>query len=480
MLGSFFWSFMEQGGSKLAQLLVQLVLARLLAPDVFGALAILLVFTQVADSIAQSGMGAALIQREGADERDYSTAFWLSLGLALVMFVVLLMTAPFIESFYGMPGLASPLRLLSLVVVFNSVNSIQRSYLQKTMNFKALCMANVAALVVAGTLGIGAAALGCGVWALVVQALTQSMAACVILWWLTPWRPAFAFDVVSARRLFSYGWKICVTGILNTLYTSISELVLGKTCPPQDLGYYSQGRKWPNAAISMFSTALQNVFLPAFSSMQDDPRALKQSMRRFLSCGSFIVVPMSLLFAVAAEPTVLILLGDAWLPCANVFRWTVLGNCILMFQLVNLRAYMALGYSDIYLRLQTAKVTLGITATALAAIVFRSIDGVAFVSMLLGFVFIFGVDMHPAERLHGYRPLDQIRDVLPIYGAAVIASGISAASMTLPLQGLAQLGLAVLFYVFAYIAACRLLRVAALDDLREIVARMRGRGHFDY
>lgn len=472
MLSSLFWSFMEQGGSKLAQMLVQLILARLLAPEVFGALAILLVFTQVADSIAQSGMGTALIQREHASDADYSTAFWLSLGLAALMYAILFSVSPFVESFYGMPGLAAPLRLLSLVVVFNSANSIQRSYLQKAMDFRTLCMANVIALVVAGIFGIESAVLGFGVWALVVQTLAQGAVSCVILLWLSPWRPSFVFDVGTARELFSYGWKICATGILNTFYTSISELVLGKTCSSGNLGYYSQGRKWPNAAIAMFSSALQNVFLPAFSSLQDNPEALRQSMRRFLSCGSFIVVPMSLFFAVTAEPTVVLLLGDAWLPCANVFRWTVLGNCILMFQLVNLRAYMALGHSDVYLRLQTVKVALGIVATAFAAIAFRSIDGVAFVSMLLSFMFIFGVDMRPAGRLHGYSPIDQVRDVLPIYGAAAIASVICIVSMTFPFMGLARLSLALLAYVSAYIIASRLLHVAALEDLSEIASHI--------
>ena len=475
MLGSFFWSFMEQGGSKVAQLLVQLVLARLLAPDVFGVLAILLVFTQIADSVAQSGMGTALIQREGVDERDYSTAFWLSLSLAAVMLAVLLGVSPFVESFYGMPGLAAPLRLLSLVVVFNSANSIQRSYLQKTMNFRTLCIANVVALAVAGALGITAAALGLGVWALVVQALAQSMVACIVLLRLTPWRPSFIFDVDVARELFSYGWKICATGILNTLYTSISELILGRTCSSSDLGYYSQGRKWPNAAISMFSTALQNVFLPAFSSLQNNPGALRKSMKRFLGCGSFIIVPLSLLFSVVAEPAVTLLLGNAWSSCANVFRWTVFGNCILMFQLVNLRAYMALGYSDVYLRLQTVKVILGIVVITFAALVLRSIDGVAFVSMLLSFVFIFGVDMCPAARLHGYGVFDQVRDMLPIYVAAVIALGACMASMALPLHGAPQLFLAMCVYAFAYIVASRLLHVAALDDLIEIASRIRNR-----
>lgn len=466
---------MEQGGSKLAQLLVQLVLARLLTPDAFGVLAILFVFTQVADSIAQSGMGTALIQREHASDGDYSTAFWLSLGFAVIMYAILFIISPLVESFYGMPGLSAPLRLLSLVVVFNSANSIQRSYLQKVMNFRTLCVANVVALVIAGVFGIGLAVLGFGVWALVVQTLTQGAVACLTLYWLSSWKPGFSFDISVAGELFAYGWKICLTGILNTLYTSISELILGKTCSARDLGYYSQGRKWPNAGISLFSTALQNVFLPAFSTLQGDFPALRQSMRRFLICGSFIVVPITFFFAVAAEPTVALLLGEAWLPCTQVFRWVLLENCAIMLQLINLRSYMALGRSDVYLRLQTEKVSLGIVVITLAAFLLRNIEGVAFVSMLLSMIFIFGIDMRPAKRLHGYGALNQVRDVLPIYGAAAIAAGACMVSMALPLRDLAQLLLSVFVYAFAYIVTSRLLHVSALDDLREITSRIRNR-----
>ena len=237
---SFVWSFLEQGGSKVIQLVVQIVLARLLSPEAFGVLAILLVVTQIADSVAQSGLGMALIQNSNSSDKSYSTAWWLSIGLAVVLYIAIFIGAPVIASFYKMPDLVKYLRVLGLIVFFNSANSIQRSYLQRTMNFKGIFAATTFAALASGIAGITLASLGYGVWSLVVQSLLQSVFICGVMWFQISWKPTLVFEINEARELFSYGWKICVPGILNVLYGGISELVIGRACSAGELGLYSQ------------------------------------------------------------------------------------------------------------------------------------------------------------------------------------------------------------------------------------------------
>lgn len=476
MLSSLFWSFMEQGGSKVAQLVVQLVLARILAPEAFGVLAILLVFTQIADSVAQSGMGTALIQREGAGLREYSTALWLSLGLAAALYVLLFLAAPVIEAFYGMPGLTAPLRVLSLTFVFNAFNSIQRSYLQKSMDFRDLCKANVLALALSGAAGIAAALMGWGIWALVVQYVAQAALACVTLLRFSPWRPSFEFDPGVAKELYSYGWKICVTGILNTIYTSVSELILGKTCSASDLGLYSQGRKWPNAGMQLFSNAIQNVFLPAFSELQSDAGALRASMRRMLVDGSFVVAPLSFLTAVAAGPIARLLLGEAWSDCAPVFALTCLTNCVLILQLTNLRAYMALGRSDLYLALQAVKVLTGTIVTASAAIVTRDIVMVALANTLVSFFNVIVVDLWPGASVHGYGRGEQLRDIAPIIASSTVAGACAYVPMMARLSDFPTLLLQALTFSVVYLILARVLKVEGLGDLISVAQRILARG----
>ena len=264
------WSFLEQGGSKVVTLFVQIVLARILAPEEFGIMAILLVLVNVADAVSQSGLGTALIQKSKTTDVECSTAFWLSMAVASLLFCLLFTVAPVVSAFYGERSFTPLLRVLSVVIVFNSMNSILRSRLQSAMDFKGLFKANVLAIVVSSAFGVGLALSGFGIWALVIQVVSQSACATLMLYLAASWRPSLLFDREAAKELFGYGWKICATGILNVLYMGASDLIIGKACSTGDLGYYSQGRKWPGAVVSIASNALQNVFFPVFSSLKDD------------------------------------------------------------------------------------------------------------------------------------------------------------------------------------------------------------------
>lgn len=461
---SFAWSFLEQSGSKLVALVVQIVLARLLSSEAFGLLAVLLVITNVADSIAQSGFGMALIQKTDATDASYDTAFWISEALAVAMYAVIFALAPTLTSFYGMSDLAQTLRVLALVVLLNSFNSIQRSYMQKRMDFKGLFRISLAAVVGSGAVGIGAAVVGLGVWALVAQTLAQSAFTCLTMAFVVPWRPHARFSRSDARDLFDYGWKVCITGILNVFYTGVSELILGKACNASELGYYSQGRKYPNAGIGVASNAIQNVLFPAFADVRGDDARLRVRIRRGLTLGTFVMAPVSLLAAAVAEPVVAILLGESWLPCVPIFALTCAGNAISMLQLVNLRAYMALGRSALYMKLQIVKVALGVLTIGGTAFVSHDIYATAWATFAVGVLSFTVVDTAPAERVHGYSRGRQLRDVAPTLVAATLAY---AAAMAVTLLGLgyaAELLLQCVVYLFAFLVFARLMHVSALNE----------------
>lgn len=412
---SLFWSFMEQGGASLIGFVVQIILARLLAPEAFGTMAILLVFTSLMDSVAQSGLGSSLIQKVKADSISYSTAFWLSLCIAVVLYGVLFFAAPFISSFYDMDGMASYLRVLGIGVFFNSFNSIQRSFLQRSMDFKKLFKANFSGLVLSGAIGICCAFFGFGIWALVAQSIAQGVCSCLMLLIFVPWKPSFAFKAVEAKELFRFGWKICATGMINVLHDGISELVIGKSCSPTELGYYSQGRKYPNLAIGVITNAMSNVLFPAFSRIKDDADGLRGSLKVVLSVGTFVIAPMSILFCVIAQPVIVLLLTEKWLPSVLVFQFTFGANAFLMFQLVNLRAYMALGLSGLYLKINLIKSIGSVILVCATAILTRDIYATAAVTALCNVIGIFFVDMPFAKRAHGYGALAQVKDQLPTY-----------------------------------------------------------------
>ena len=469
---SFFWSFLEQGGSKAIIILVQIILARLLSPEAFGVLAILLVVTQIADSIAQSGLGMALIQKGNANADSYSTAWWLSIGLAAVLYVGIFLGAPAVAVFYNMPDLVMYLRVLGLIVFFNSANSIQRSFLQRSMNFKGIFIATTVSALASGVGGIALAFFGFGVWALVVQSLLQSVFICIVMWTQVSWKPKFIFDVAEAKDLFGYGWKICITGILNVLYTGISELVLGRACSSEELGLYSQGRKYPTAAIGVISNAIANVLFPMFSSIKGDAGALRNAVRRGLKLGTFIVAPISLLVSVVAEPLVVILLSEKWLACVPIFKLTCISNAILMLQLVNLRAYMALGDSSLYMRLQIIKVLGGGAIIWITAALTHNIYATAWANFFVGIASILFVDAIPAKRQHGYSALSQIKDVLPILALSLVAAAAGTAVRLLNLGYVPELIVQCIAFVLVYLGGAGLFRFKEFSEAVSLMRRL--------
>lgn len=476
ILNSFLWSFLEQGGVKLAQLIVQIILARILAPEMFGVLAIILVVVGVVDMIAQSGLGTALVQERKIDDMSFSTAFWLSLGLAAILYVLAYFVAPYIAVFYSMPDLSLYLRVILLVVFINGANSIQRSYLQRKMDFKSLSISNIIATIGSGIVGIVCALIGFGIWALIIQVLAQSTFAFIALLIVVPWKPSFAFDATQARSLYSYGWKMCVTGVLNTLYTNISELIIGKTCSAGDLGYYSQGRKWPIAAIAAGSNALSNVLFPAFVELRDDMKAFLQAAKRAVIDGTFIIAPIAFGLAAVGEPLIAVLMTEKWLPCVPVFQFTCISYSVLMLELVSFRAYMALGDSGLYLKLHLIRIFLGFVVIGGAAVVFRDIYIIAAVVSLYVAFTILVIDLQPAQRMYGFGRLEQVKCIAPILANSLLSAGCAYCATLLPIGYGFNLALGIVVMIAVYLLMAKLFRLQGYKDCKSILKNLVNRG----
>lgn len=469
---SFAWSFLEQAGAKAVTLIVQIVLARILTPEEFGVLAILMVFVTIVDSIAQSGLGTALIQKKDADITDYSSAFWLSIGLSILLYVMLYFVSPYIALFYEMSTLTDYLRVIGIVVLFNSINSIFRSSLQKKMEFKKIFVISLISTIGSGVLGIFTAIKGFGTWALIFQVISQSLLNVFVSIFLIKWKPKFVFSGARAKGLFSFGWKMCVTGILYVFYNGFSELIIGKTCSSSALGYYTQGRRYPNTAINVLSNAIQNVLFPAFSTMQNDKERLKKAMRKALIVGSFVIVPISFLLIAAAKPLVVILLTEKWLPCVLVFQITCLSQCIAMVQMVSLRAYTALGYSTLYLQLQAIKLVSLLIFGGATAIITQNIYLVAGVICIGTIATVIIVDLQPAKKILGYGRVEQMKDWLPIVGIALLAYIPSSLCGWLSVPYWAMLILQILIYGMVYLVLAKVFKISALTELISISKRL--------
>ena len=457
-ISSLFWKLFELGGSSVITLLVQIVMARILAPDEFGMLAIMLVFVNIGNVIVQSGLNTAIIQSPDATERDYSTVFWMSLTISVVLYAVSFFLAPTVAAFYDAPAIVAPLRVLVLILIVNAYNAVQEAIVARSMEFRKTARATVAAGLVSGTAGIASAIAGAGIWALVIQQLLFQLVKCIVLAFEVEWKPRFVFDRDRAVVLFRFGWKLLASGVLDQGYQSLADLIIGKQFTKTDLGYVSQGKKYPQALGSLLDGAIQPVMLSATSRVQDDADLVKRLARRGLKTSTFLVFPAMTLFALVAQPVVLLLLGEKWLPSVWILQAYCFIYALLPIHTTNLQVLNGMGRSDLFLKLEVIKNLVGLAILCTAAFVFGTIQAIIIGYLLTGVVCTF-INAFPNKRVIRYAFSEQVRDILPAFILSLIAAaiawpvsllgllGIATIVLQTIVMGLAYLGIAVLFHV---------------------------------
>jgi teichuronic acid exporter len=250
VLSSLFWKLIERGCAHGIQFVVQIILARLLLPEDYGLIALVVIFTTIASVFVQSGLNTALIQKKDAEEVDFSSVFYLSLLIACLLYIILFLAAPFIAVFYNMPQITPVFRVLSITLIFGAFNSIQNAVVARKLQFKKLFFSSIGALLISGTIGIYMAYSGCGVWALVMQQLTNQLSITVILWFTVKWRPNLLFSFSRVRNLFSFGWKLLASALIDTIYRDLRSLIIGKMYNPTMLGFYNRGQQFPTILVS--------------------------------------------------------------------------------------------------------------------------------------------------------------------------------------------------------------------------------------
>ena len=467
---SLFWKLFEQGGTAVVTLVVQVVMARLLSPEQFGILAIMLVFVNVGNVIVQSGLNTAIIHDPDVTERDYSTVFWMSFTVSVVLYLLVFVFSPLIVSFYHIDEALTPLRVLVLVLIVNSYNSIQEAIVARNFEFRKTSRATWVAAIVSGTAGVGSAMAGAGLWALVIQQLLQQITKCAVLALQVPWKPKLVFDRRRAVVLFRFGWKLLVSGVMDQAYQSLSDLFIGAVFNKTDLGFVSQGKKYPFYLGVMLDGTIQPVMLSAVSSVQHDIDRVKRLTRRALKTSTFIIVPAMTAFAVVAEPLVTILLGEKWLPCVPFLRMYCFVYALLPIHTTNLQVLNGMGRSDLFLRLEVYKKLIGLSVMCVTVFVVRDLYVIVAGYMVCGIVYTI-INAAPNRTVIGYSYGEQVRDILPAFALAAVAS---LAALPLGRLGMGPLPMVLaqcVVFSVAYLGVAALCRV---EELTYLLSTVRG------
>ena len=422
VLSNFIWRFLERCGAQGVTFVVSIVLARLLAPEVYGVVALVTVFTSILGVFTDSGLANALIQKKDADDVDFSSVFYFNVAICLFLYVCLFLAAPFIAAYYEIPELTALVRVSGLSLIISGVKNVQQAFVAKNLIFKKFFFATLGGTIGAAVIGIWMAYNGYGVWALVTQELFNMTVDTIILWITVKWRPVWAFSFERLKELLSFGWKLLASTLLDKVYTSLTSLIIGKRYTTEDLAYYNKGERFPSLLNENINISITNVLLPAMSAQQDDREKIRSMTGRAIQISTYFMMPMMMGLAVCAEPLVRIVLTDKWLPCVPFLRIYCFTYAFYPVHTANLNAIQAMGRSDIFLKLEIQKKIVGFTA--IIATMFISVEAMAY-SLPIVSVICQIINSIPNSKMIHYSYLDQLKDMVPqiclscVMGAAV-------------------------------------------------------------
>ena len=473
VVSNLIWRFMERFGSQLVAMVVQIILARMLDPAVFGTVAKVTIITTILLVFVDSGMANSLIQKKDPDDLDFSSVFYFNMAFCLVLYAGLFAAAPAIARFYDDAQLTAIVRVLGLTVVVAGVKNVQQAYVSKTLQFKRFFFATLGGTLLSAAVGIVMVFCGFGVWAIVAQQLTNVTVNTAILWLTVGWRPKRMFSFERLKGLLGYGWKLLVSGLLDTVYNKLREIMIAVFYTDADLAYYNRGMTYPNLLVENINASIDSVLLPVLSAEQDHKEQVRNMTRRAIRISTYVMMPMMMGLAVCAEPLIRLLLTDKWLPCVPYLRIFCFSYAFYPLHTANLNAIKAMGRSDLFLKLEIIKKVFGVI---ILLVTLQYGVYVMALSLLFTSVMSQLINSWPNAKLLDYAYGHQLMDMLPaillslVMGAAVYPIQLFGWSdwVTLPVQVIA--GAAV------YILGSVIFRLDSFSYLLGIMKKLMHRG----
>ncbi len=401
------WNFVEKVLKRGTAFIIGIILARLLSPSDFGLVGMLAIFVTISSVFIESGLAKALIQRKNCKDIDFSTVFVTNLGISIVIYGLLFLSAPLIADFYDEPILTPLTRILGLDFILGSINIVQRARLMANMDFKSLAQINVTSTIVSGLVGVLMAYTGFGVWALVGQSLCATLVLIVLFPIYSKWRPSIKFSKESFGYLFGFGSKLLITNIFSAIVNNISSLCIGRMYKSSQLGYYTRALQFPEIVAYTMFDMLGNVTFPVLSGLQDERERLVAVYRKCLFVTAMVIIPVMVLGALLARPLVYILLTEKWLPCVVLMQWLFLARMFFPISAINMNILNAIGRSDLYMKLDFSKTPIDIVILAIT--IPLGVKAIAIGCFVNSFICFF-INAYLPGRLFGYGSLQQLWD----------------------------------------------------------------------
>ena len=465
VISGFIWRFAERCGAQLVGFIVSVILARLLEPSVYGTIALITVFTTILQVFVDSGLGTALVQKKDADDLDFSTVFYTNIIFCSALYLLMFLCAPLIAKFYNDLSLTLLIRVLSLTILISGIKNVQQSYVSKKMIFKRFFFATLGGTITAAVIGIWMAYHSFGVWALVAQQIINLFIDTIILWITVKWRPKKMFSFGRLKRLYSFGWKMLVSCLIDNIYNEIRQLIIGKLYSSSDLAFYNRAKQFPNLIVANINTSIDSVLLPAMAREQDVKENVKSMTRRSIKTSTYIMAPMMMGLAFVATPLIRLVLTEKWLPCVPFMVIFCITYMFHPIHTANLNAIKAMGRSDLFLKLEIIKKVVGMIA--LLSTMWFGVMAMAY-SLLFTSVTSQIINSWPNRKLLGYSYIEQIKDILPGILLAVFMGFCISLLTLLGLPDIVTLAIQVIVGAVIYIGLSALFKIDSFQYLLEM------------
>lgn len=420
-ISGMFWSFYNNILSQFIHFVVGIVLARLLSPSEFGLIGMITVFIAISQSFIDSGFSQALIRKNNASSEDFSTVFYFNLIVGIFFFLILYFSAPLISKFYNQPELRNLTRVLALILVINTFGLIQRTILIKGMNFRMETRIIITSDLISGIFSIILAVRGFGVWSLVCKSIISTILQVILLWYYNKWRPRWIFNSTSFKELFSFGSKLLISGLIETLYRNIYLLVIGKVFSAEQLGYYTKADQFNNLPSKGLTGMVQKVSYPALSMIQDDSVKLKAGYKKVIQSTMFFSFSGMIVLAAVAEPLIIVLIGKKWLASVPYLQLLCFVGMLYPLHALNLNMLNVKGRSDLFLKLEIIKKIFAIPVIIVG--ILTSIKAMIAGMIFISFVSYFINSYYSGKLIH-YNVKEQLLDLYPTFITALINGGV--------------------------------------------------------
>lgn len=417
------WTALQKYSSMFISFISGIILARLLTPHDYGCIGMLAIFMLLADSFIDGGFGSALIQKKHPTQTDYSTIFFWNLGMSALMYAILFFSSPAIARFYNIPLLSSVLRVQGLVLFIHAFNLVQRNQLAKKINFKAIAIVSITTAIISLGITIYMAYNGYGVWALVSQHLISAAIPAIAFWFYVKWRPSFVFSWQSFKELFSFGFYMFLTHLINNIGQKIQGLLIGKVYTSATMGYYSKADGIEKLASTSVSGIMTQVTYPLYAEVQDDKDKMSNMIKRLTMTLAYVTFPLMFILLLCAKPIFVLLYSDRWLQSVPYFQVLCLAGLAGCLQSVNLQSISAIGKSKTMFLWTLLKRVVGIGAVVIGLMIW-GMNGLL-AGVVINYWFSYFVNISLVSKYIGYNFWRQIQDILPVAITSAAAAAIS-------------------------------------------------------